>query len=256
MLTTANNQFIFKEQSVSMKASPAEMKKAVDKLSKRWKVAKKFLDYIGILDATEFGLKFLQFNIVDPKHPLFKHTKSYKIETSTVFSVVASVLNRPRALKNWALDKELYRRSLYQVLSRIRPIKIINTVNRGPYVLRTELIKPFPDEDATEWTMAYTHEGKYIGDEETAKFLFEKIGLTFVEVPKNDSFTCCIGFHEDENKWYGWSHRAIIGFGIGDKIFEEDFGNDSTPYVKHGRKTIKTIEEAKLAAIRFAESVA
>jgi hypothetical protein len=250
MLSFASNQLV-----LSMKATPAEMKTALNSLSKKWKVAKKFLSYIGIMDATEMGKKFLQFNITDSKHPLFKSTKSYEIETSTTFSVVASILNRPRALKNWAVDGELYRRSLFQALSRIQPTKIIKEVDKGRYVLRTELIKPFPDEEATEWTMAYTHGGKYIGDVETAKFLFENIGLAFVEVSKDDSFTCCIGFQKDENKWYGWSHRAIIGFGIGDKIFEEDFGNDSTPYVKHGRKTIKNIDEAKLAAIRFAESV-
>ena len=27
--------------------------------------------------------------------------------------------------------------------------------------------------------------------------------------------TCCIGFNPIEKKWYGWSHRAIFGFGIG-----------------------------------------
>lgn len=28
----------------------------------------------------------------------------------------------------------------------------------------------------------------------------------------------CIGFNEEEQKWYGWSHRAIYGFGIGSKV--------------------------------------
>lgn len=27
-----------------------------------------------------------------------------------------------------------------------------------------------------------------------------------------------IGFNEEEQKWYGWSHRAIYGFGIGSKV--------------------------------------
>ena len=27
-----------------------------------------------------------------------------------------------------------------------------------------------------------------------------------------------IGFSKNENKWYGWSHRAIFGFTIGDKV--------------------------------------
>ncbi|MEO1892686.1 hypothetical protein [Spongiibacter tropicus] len=27
----------------------------------------------------------------------------------------------------------------------------------------------------------------------------------------------CIGFNPEEGKWYGWSHRAICGFGVGSK---------------------------------------
>src|SRR5690606_8505321 len=27
--------------------------------------------------------------------------------------------------------------------------------------------------------------------------------------------TACIGFNPKEQKWYGWSHRAVYGFGIG-----------------------------------------
>lgn len=31
-----------------------------------------------------------------------------------------------------------------------------------------------------------------------------------------------IGFSEKEQKWYGWSHRAIYGFGIGSKVSRGD----------------------------------
>lgn len=33
-----------------------------------------------------------------------------------------------------------------------------------------------------------------------------------------------IGFSEDEQKWYGWSHRAIYGFGIGSEVRKGDCG--------------------------------
>ena len=33
---------------------------------------------------------------------------------------------------------------------------------------------------------------------------------------------CSIGFNPTEQKWYGWSHRAIYGFGIGSEV---KFGN-------------------------------
>jgi hypothetical protein len=55
--------------------------------------------------------------------------------------------------------------------------------------------------------------------------------------------------------YYGWSHRAVVGFGIGDKIFDVEFGDDSTPYVKHGTDTIKNKEDARKAAVAFADYV-
>lgn len=33
-----------------------------------------------------------------------------------------------------------------------------------------------------------------------------------------------IGFSEKEQKWYGWSHRAIYGFGIGSTVKKGDIG--------------------------------
>lgn len=63
------------------------------------------------------------------------------------------------------------------------------------------------------------------------------------------------GLDEEKGIWYGWSHRAIVGFEIGDKIFEEDFGDDKTKFKKHGSKTIKTLADAKLSAERFSDNV-
>ena len=37
-----------------------------------------------------------------------------------------------------------------------------------------------------------------------------------------DDYSCCIGFSEKEQKWYGWSHRAIHGFGIGSTVKKGD----------------------------------
>jgi hypothetical protein len=34
--------------------------------------------------------------------------------------------------------------------------------------------------------------------------------------------TCSIGYCEKERKWYGWSHRAIFGFKIGDCVDSEE----------------------------------
>ncbi|MBN2256690.1 MAG: hypothetical protein JW704_02550 [Anaerolineaceae bacterium] len=72
---------------------------------------------------------------------------------------------------------------------------------------------------------------------------------------RSDSTVHSIGFSEKEQKWYGWSHRAIVGFGVGDKIFDPDFGDDNTLFVKHGEKTIKSMKDAEVAARAFAEYV-
>lgn len=37
-----------------------------------------------------------------------------------------------------------------------------------------------------------------------------------------DSYSCCIGFSESEQKWYGWSHRGVCGFGVGSEVSKGD----------------------------------
>ncbi len=64
-----------------------------------------------------------------------------------------------------------------------------------------------------------------------------------------EEVSCGLGWSEKEQKWYGWSHRAIHGFGVGDKAMEcYPSGN------KEGKKC-KTLEDCKQAAIAFANSV-
>ena len=58
-----------------------------------------------------------------------------------------------------------------------------------------------------------------------------------------------VGFSEKEQKWYGWSHRAYHGFGIGDTA-KECYPTGT----KKGNKC-KTLEDCKKAAIAFANSV-
>jgi hypothetical protein len=59
-----------------------------------------------------------------------------------------------------------------------------------------------------------------------------------------------LGFSETEQKWYGWSHRATCGFGIGDMPKEPGPDGDSAP-----KKKIENMKEAEEAARKFAESV-
>jgi len=50
-------------------------------------------------------------------------------------------------------------------------------------------------------------------------------------------------------KWYGWSHRAVYGFGIGDTIKKGDVAYNGREY------TIKTDDQAKTTAERFSDGV-
>lgn len=54
---------------------------------------------------------------------------------------------------------------------------------------------------------------------------------------------------ESDGKYYGWSHRAIAGFGVGDKVTANCCGNTQGEY------TIKDEKQAKQTAINFAKDV-
>ena len=130
--------------------------------------------------------------------------------------------------------------------------------SRG-YVLRDEdVLSHFEDKPAGHRVLlkrhAYTFDGAYIGRSVFAYHLWKR-GI-IPELKNSDSTICSIGFCEREQKWYGWSHRAICGFGIGDMIFEEDFGDDRTPFISHGEVEIINLLDARQAAVNFANYVA
>jgi hypothetical protein len=52
---------------------------------------------------------------------------------------------------------------------------------------------------------------------------FPKLGITeHVSSIWEAGKPICIGFNPIEQKWYGWSHRAIFGFGIGSECKKGD----------------------------------
>jgi hypothetical protein len=106
-----------------------------------------------------------------------------------------------------------------------------------------------------EMEIAESPEGLYIGRPSEARHLCKKFGIRQFEKADPEHSIASIGFNPSKQKWYGWSHRAVAGFGIGDRIFDEKYGDDNTLFVKHGREPIKNLDDAKLAAIRFAASV-
>lgn len=129
--------------------------------------------------------------------------------------------------------------------------RVLKTQNNGFYEIRTELVdgSQFGCEDLETESAYSTKDGGYIGDAKEAKRLNKKYGIEIFEKASSENNVVSVGFAPKEQKWYGWSHRAIAGFGINDEAFEcFPEGN------KKGKK-IKTLEQAKEAAKKFAESV-
>jgi len=129
-----------------------------------------------------------------------------------------------------------------------------------------ELLKYLNTETTVLIKVAYTPTGDYIGDSKRAHFLCVKKRIKPEKVNPSHN-VCSIGFCEAEQKWYGWSHRAIFGFGIGDTVKEGDCTNSSgwvEEYLKEHPEAdlslpvgfkANNLDDAKRMAVAFAESV-
>lgn len=111
----------------------------------------------------------------------------------------------------------------------------------------------FDDGEYVDVWFAYTKSGKYIGIETNAKYLIEERGIAPETI--KGAKVCSIGFCEREQKWYGWSHRAIYGFGIGDVTQKGDCGVGYEEDEIQPGFVIETLADAKIVAIAFAKSV-
>ena len=134
------------------------------------------------------------------------------------------------------------------------------------YELRTEWWKTCEEEKPIQMVAAYSLSGQYIGNAVDAYILCIKMGIR-PELSQDQNNVCSIGYCKKEQKWYGWSHRAIFGFKIGDVVKEGDCTN-SSGYVeefinKHPECDLsqpvgfkaETLDDAKRMAIAFANSV-
>jgi hypothetical protein len=113
---------------------------------------------------------------------------------------------------------------------------------------------------------AYSLNGGFIGDIRRALNLIVERGIQPERIDETYD-ACSIGFNEKEQKWYGWSHRAMYGFGIGYIAKENDIvcsSGWSDEYLKdhpEADKSVpvgfesKTLEDCRILAIAFADSV-
>lgn len=108
-----------------------------------------------------------------------------------------------------------------------------------------------------EYEYATNPDGDLIGSAEDAAELCSRHGIA----PERrrgtqEGVTCSVGFCAREQKWYGWSHRARRGFGIGDEAFLVEVAPDGYAPVRRGHGVrIATLEEARQSAELFAEDV-
>ncbi len=112
---------------------------------------------------------------------------------------------------------------------------------------------------------AFNNNGDYIGNVHIAHFLCRKMGI--VPEPMHPGKICCIGKSRIDSKWYGWSHRAIYGFQIGDVVKKGDITASSglieSYRLEHPEEDLslpigfvaRTEEDARRMAIAFAEAV-
>jgi hypothetical protein len=89
----------------------------------------------------------------------------------------------------------------------------------------------------------------YVGDLPDSVFLARR-GIR-PERAREGLTVATVGFCAREQKWYGWSHRAIHGFAVGDVVTE---GSCCTDYLLVGF-TAATLEDAREMACAFARSV-
>lgn len=145
----------------------------------------------------------------------------------------------------------------------------MNIKNNGPKVLREYklVIEEVSNGDDPKVVMhsVYSLDGGYVGSLEGVNTYFEKGILP--ELADSEDNVCSIGKSYIDGKWYGWSHRAMHGFQIGDTAKEGDLCTESgwvPEYLaEHPEKDrrvpigfeAKTEEDAKRMAIAFAESV-
>ena len=91
------------------------------------------------------------------------------------------------------------------------------------YVIKTVEydMKEFGMGESVIVKQCYTPDGHFIGDINMARIICKKYNIKPQYIDENSNI-CQIGYCEDDGLWYGWSHRAIMGFDIGSTCKEGD----------------------------------
>lgn len=100
-------------------------------------------------------------------------------------------------------------------------VEILESRIEEPFIVRQERISPREgsSEPSVDLEVAYVQYGRYfayVGD--IYKLLLERGITDQIQPARNDSTVCTIGFNPTEQSWYGWSHRAMLSFKVGDTV--------------------------------------
>ena len=109
-----------------------------------------------------------------------------------------------------------------------------------------------PSDDTMDITVARNKNGDYIGNIEMARILCDRHGIE--PECREPGVACAFGWSEDKERFFGWSHRAIVGFGVGNKVFDADC-DEKLPFIERGKVDIKCKDDARIAAMNFAEHI-
>ena len=144
--------------------------------------------------------------------------------------------------------------------------QVLYTESLGPLTKRHVIWSVETDPEHTmEMDAVYAPDGGYVGTVEYAQKLLDR-GILPQLAGHNDR-TCSIGFCAKEQKWYGWSHRAMYGFKLGDIVEEGDCtaspGCTEEYIAEHPELDLslpvgfvaRTMDDVKRMAIAFADSV-
>lgn len=144
--------------------------------------------------------------------------------------------------------------------------KVVRRYKAG-YEIREELWKAYSRDKGIMMRQAYTPKGDYIGDSASAHRLCKRLGIK-PEKANPEHCCCSIGYSKTNNAWYGWSHRAICCFVVGDAVQEGDLtassGWTDEYLLAHPEEDLslpvgfeaKTLDDCKRMAIAFANAVA
>ena len=90
-------------------------------------------------------------------------------------------------------------------------------LKKAGYRIEIEMIG---EKETIPFEIIYSPLGGYVGTLDWAYKLYKWNILP--ELMDDESKVCSIGFNEIDQKWYGWSHRAMCGFGVGSSVSRGD----------------------------------